>query len=68
MFLGADYGIMMSELLPGGYGLIPSAALSGVPAINAKKHMIEDLEDLKKNLCPLGSDAGRAQDKFGTGR
>jgi hypothetical protein len=44
-----DYGITMSELDTGGYGLIPSAALSGAPAISAKKYMIEDLEKLKKN-------------------
>lgn len=54
-----DWKRVPVSLETGGYGLIPSAALSGAPAISAKKYMIEDLEKLKKN--PAHWDRMRAE-------
>jgi hypothetical protein len=43
-----DLGTIMVELDRGGYGLIPSTALNGAPAITAKKHLPDELKQLKK--------------------
>ena len=43
-----DLGITMVELDRGGYGLIPSTALDGAPAITAKKHLPDELKQLKQ--------------------
>jgi hypothetical protein len=44
----ADMGLILMEIDRGGYGLIPSSALDGAPAITAKKYLSEDLARLKR--------------------
>jgi hypothetical protein len=45
----ADLGILLTELERGGFGLMPSASLSGATAITAKKYLATDLEKLSRN-------------------
>ena len=42
-----DLGLVLIELERGGFGLIPTGALNGAPAITAKKFLKDDLKKLR---------------------
>lgn len=41
-------GLILIEIERGGYGLIPSSALEGAPAITAKKYLADVLDRLRR--------------------
>ena len=43
-----DLGLVLVELERGGFGLIPTSALNGAPAITASKFLKDDLKKLRK--------------------
>ena len=40
---------MLVELSSGGYGLITSASLEGAPTVTAKKYLMDDLAQVRRN-------------------
>ena len=48
-----DLGLNMHELDRGGYGLIPSSALDGAPAITVKRLLSDDLKRLKQGKIDI---------------
>ena len=49
-----DLGFILIELDRGGYGLIPSSALDGAPAITVKRHLEDDLRRLTQKKVDIG--------------
>jgi hypothetical protein len=45
-----DLGIHLVQLERGGFGLIPTRALDGAPAITAKKYVLDEVKKVKKGV------------------
>jgi hypothetical protein len=50
-----DFGLTLVEADRGGYGLIPSSALDGAPAITAKRYLADELRMLRTGRLRLAT-------------